>query len=393
MVFIPLPENFQFMDRRNITVIFLITLVAVMGVASITPALPQIVERFSITPTQVALLITIFTFPGIFLAPFAGLLADKWGRKKILLPSLLLFGASGVACFFTRDWEVLLALRFFQGLGAAPLGSLNVTLIGDLFSGERRATVMGYNASVLSIGTAIYPGIGGALAMAGWQFPFLLTLLAIPTAILLMLCLKNPEPTKKVSLSDYIKEVWSYINKKTVWGLFLINILMFVILYGSYLTYFPQLLKERFHAEAWHIGLTMSAFSVVTAIVSSQLGRIQRHLKPLRIFKLGFVLYGVSMLAIAFVSQAWQLVFPIICFGIAHGIMIPSVPNVLVTYAPINVRAGFMSINGMILRIGQTLGPVSIGFFYMIGGTGFAFIGGAIVAVCMFVISLFMIKL
>ncbi len=195
------------MDRRNITVIFLITLTSVMGVASITPALPQIVERFNITPTQVALLITVFTFPGIFLAPFAGLLADKWGRKKILLPSLLLFGASGIACFFTRDWEVLLVLRFFQGVGAAPLSSLNLTLIGDLFSGERRAAVMGYNASVLSIGTALYPGIGGVLAMAGWQYPFLLTLLAIPTAILLLLFLKNPEPSKKVSLADYIKEV------------------------------------------------------------------------------------------------------------------------------------------------------------------------------------------
>jgi MFS family permease len=381
------------MDKRNITIIFLITLTSVMGVASITPALPQIVERFNITPTQVALLITVFTLPGIFLAPFAGLMADKWGRKKILFPSLLLFGIAGVACFFTRDWQLLLILRFFQGIGGASLGSLNVTLIGDLFSGERRTQVMGYNSSVLSIGTAIYPGVGGALAMFGWQFPFLLTLLAIPTAVLLVRCLNNPEPTKPVSFIDYIKEVWGYINKKTVWGLFLVNILMFVILYGSYLTYLPQFLTERFHAEPWQIGFAMSGFSVVTAITSSQLGRIQRKLKPLQVFKLGFVLYGVSMITMAFVSQAWQLFFPLICFGFAHGMLVPSIPNALVTFAPINVRAGFMSINGMILRLGQTLGPVIIGLFYLVGGTSFAFIGGAIMAACMFIISVFMIKL
>jgi MFS family permease len=381
------------MEKRNITIIFLITLTSVMGVASITPALPQIVERFNITPTQVALLITVFTLPGIFLAPFAGLMADKWGRKKILFPSLLLFGIAGVACFFTRDWQLLLILRFFQGIGGASLGSLNVTLIGDLFSGERRTQVMGYNSSVLSIGTAIYPGVGGALAMFGWQFPFLLTLLAIPTAVLLVRCLNNPEPTKPVSFIDYIKEVWGYINKKTVWGLFLVNILMFVILYGSYLTYLPQFLTERFHAEPWQIGFAMSGFSVVTAITSSQLGRIQRKLKPLQVFKLGFVLYGVSMITMAFVSQAWQLFFPLICFGFAHGMLVPSIPNALVTFAPINVRAGFMSINGMILRLGQTLGPVIIGLFYLVGGTSFAFIGGAIMAACMFIISVFMIKL
>jgi MFS family permease len=221
----------------------------------------------------------------------------------------------------------------------------------------------------------------------------LLTLLAIPTAVLLVRCLNNPEPTKPVSFVDYIKEVWGYINKKTVWGLFLINVLMFVILYGAYLTYFPQLLKERFQSEAWQIGLIMSAFSVVTAITSSQLGRIQRVLKPLQIFKLGFLLYGVSMITIAFVSKEWQLFFPLICFGLAHGMLIPSIPNVLVTFAPINVRAGFMSINGMILRLGQSLGPVTIGLFYLAGGTTLAFVGGAIVAVFMILIAMFMVKL
>ncbi|MFW5851196.1 MAG: MFS transporter [Bacteroidota bacterium] len=381
------------MDKRNIAIIFSITLIAVMGVASITPALPQIIERFGITPTQVALLITVFTLPGIFLSPAIGVFADKWGRKKILFPSLLLFGIAGGACFFTQDWHVLLLLRFFQGIGGAALGSLNLTLIGDLFSGERRTAVMGYNASVLSIGTAVYPGIGGALAMAGWQFPFLLTLLAIPTAFVLLMCLNNPEPTKQVTFSQYIRRVWAYINQRTVWALFIINILLFIILYGSYLTYFPQLLKERFDALPWHIGVVMSSFSVVTAITSTQLARIQRKLRTIQIFKLGFVLYGLSMLTIPMSSQWWHLAFPLVCFGLAHGMLIPSIPNVLVTFAPISERAGFMSINGMILRIGQTVGPVFIGLFYLMGGINYVFIGGAIVALCMFLIAVYMIKL
>lgn len=120
------------MENRNLTVIFLTTLIAVLGVASITPAFPSIIKHFNISPTQVTLLITIFTLPGIFLAPVVGVLADRIGRKIILIPSLFLFGIAGSACFFTKDWEVLLGLRFLQGIGAASLGSLNVTLIGDL---------------------------------------------------------------------------------------------------------------------------------------------------------------------------------------------------------------------------------------------------------------------
>ncbi|NOR74604.1 MAG: MFS transporter, partial [Draconibacterium sp.] len=77
--------------QKNLTVIFLTTLMAVMSVASLSPVFPSIGEHFNLTPTKVTLLITVFTFPGIFLSPVAGVLADRFGRKKILLPSLLLF--------------------------------------------------------------------------------------------------------------------------------------------------------------------------------------------------------------------------------------------------------------------------------------------------------------
>ncbi|MEZ5106771.1 MAG: MFS transporter [Draconibacterium sp.] len=381
------------MQKRNLTVIFLITLTGVMGVASITPAFPSIIKHFGITPTQVTLLITVFTFPGIFLAPIIGVLADNFGRKTILIPSLFLFGIAGLGCFFTDDWHVLLILRFIQGIGAASLGMLNVTLIGDLFDGPKRGEIMGYNASVLSIGTASYPAVGGALAMAGWQYPFLLTFVGIPTALMVIFWLKNPEPDKKSNLKSYLKRTWKNINQKTVWGLFIINVLLFVILYGAYLSYFPQLLTERMQANSLVIGLFMSGFSVVTALTSSQLKRINRLFKPRTQLKISAVLYMVSMLLISFSQHHWQLFFPILAFGIAHGMLIPGIQTLLVGFAPITERAGFMSINSMVLRLGQTIGPLTIGIFYALGGTGMSFIGGAVVAFVMLVVAFIMIRI
>ena len=164
-------EEKLFRDR-NLQVIFGVTLIAVLSVSSITPAFPSIMQEFNITPGQVGLLITFFTLPGVFLAPVLGVLADRLGRKRILVPSLFLFALAGAACAFTRDFNLLLVLRIFQGIGGASLGSINTTLIGDLYSGPRRAEAMGLNASVLSIGTGSYPAIGGALAVFGWNYPF-----------------------------------------------------------------------------------------------------------------------------------------------------------------------------------------------------------------------------
>lgn len=381
------------MEKRNLATIYLITLVAVMGVASITPAFPSIREHFNISPNQVTLLITIFTFPGIFLSPLAGILADRWGRKTILIPSLLLFAVAGLACFFTKDWKVLLILRFFQGIGVSSLGSLNITLIGDLFSGPKRGTIMGYNASVLSIGTATYPAVGGALAMAGWQFPFLLSILAIPAAILVMFCLKNPEPEEPPNLKNYLKRTWKNINKKTVWGLFIINVLLFFILYGAFLSYFPQLMVERLEANDFQIGLFMSGFSVATAITSSQIKHINKKLRPKTQLTISFFLYMVSMLILSFAGSWWILIIPLVTFGMGHGMLIPGIQTLLVGFAPLSERAGFMSINSMVLRLGQTFGPIFIGLFYAVGGTGTAFLGGALVAAAMIVVSIFMLKL
>lgn len=166
---------------RNLQLIFGVTLMAVLGVSSITPVFPQIARAFGVSPQEVGLLITVFTLPGVLLTPILGVLADRWGRKPVLVPALLLFGVAGGACGFAPRYDVLLALRFLQGVGAASLGSLNLTLIGDLYGAKSRTAAMGYNASVLSVGTGSYPTIGGALALFGWSYPFLLPLLALPS--------------------------------------------------------------------------------------------------------------------------------------------------------------------------------------------------------------------
>ena len=70
--------------------IFAVTLMAVLGVASIAPALPNVAAHFETSAAQVALLITAFTLPGVLLAPLAGLVADRWGRRFVLVPALAL---------------------------------------------------------------------------------------------------------------------------------------------------------------------------------------------------------------------------------------------------------------------------------------------------------------
>lgn len=376
----------------NLYLIFLITLFAVLGVSSITPAFPAIVSYFGISRKEIGLLITAFTLPGIFLTPVMGVLADRAGRKNILIPSLILFGIGGFACTFARSFSLLIILRFIQGIGAASLGSINVTLIGDLYEGRRRTTAMGFNASILSVGTASYPAIGGALAMFGWHFPFILPILAIPLGIVIIFRLKNPEPQNNHKLRDYLLNTWQNINKKSVWGLFIINILIFVILYGAILTYFPLLLEDRFNTNALVIGLTMSSMSVSTALTSSLSGWLRSKFAGKSILKIGFSLYLIGLVLLPAGNNWIFMLLAVVIFGIGQGMNMPLIQTMLVSYAPLQERAAFMSINSMVLRLGQTIGPLIMALLYTIGGFTAAFFSAAGIALVMIAILIIMVK-
>jgi len=366
---------------RNLRIIFCVTLMAVMGVTVIAPAFPRIARVFNLTPQQVGLLITAFTIPGVVLTPVLGVLADRFGRRRILVPSLYLFALAGGACALAHDFRLLLALRLIQGTGAAALGALNVTLIGDLYSGRERATAMGYNASVLSLGTATYPVLGGLLAQLSWRYPFLLALLALPVGWLVQFHLKNPEPRQPQTLRGYLGGVWRSIWRREVAGLFAVSLMTFILLYGAIMTYFPLHLDRNFGASPALIGLLISSMSVSTAIVSSRLGRLSRRFGQRDLILVAFLLFGLSLGLIPMMSDWWMLFVPALLFGAAMGLNIPSLQTILAGLAPAERRAAFMSLNGMVLRLGQTLGPVVMGAMYGWGGSRAPFYGGMILAV------------
>jgi MFS family permease len=205
------PEKALYLDP-NLQIVFCVALMAVLRVGSVAPAFPDIGRAFHVSSDSVSLLTTAFALPSVFLTPILGILADHWGRKRVLFPSLMLFGLAGGACALARDFELLLALRFLHGIGAASLSMLNITLAADLYEGRVRTTAMRYNAMVRGGGAALFPLLGGVLAALGWYYPFTLALLAIPIALLVLLRLRNPEPSGSQTLGAYLLMVRSFLN-------------------------------------------------------------------------------------------------------------------------------------------------------------------------------------
>lgn len=371
----------------NLLFIFGMTLMVVMGVSSITPAFPQIMEDLHLSKSQVGMLITLFSLPGVLFALPLGIMADRFGRRVVIVPCLLLFGLAGTACAFTKDFGMLLILRFLQGLGATAAGVLNPTIIGDVYTGRERTVAMSYNIGVLNVGTASFPVIGGALALFGWQYPFLLPVAAVPLGLAILFLMDTPEPKNTLNTREYLNSALSAVTDRKALGLFLITLVTFVILYGSYLTYFPFLLHDRFNAFPLAIGLIMAATSVSTLVTTTKIGWFIRRWRERELMVAGFVCYTIAMIMFPFVPVLWAFVIPTLIYGFGSGINSPSGQSLLVSLAPENARAGFLSMNSMILRVGQTLGPLIMGIVIDIWGLNGVFYTGALCSFVMIVMT------
>jgi MFS family permease len=324
--------------------------------------------------------VTAFTLPGVILTTFAGILADRYGRLRVLLPGLVVFTIAGVACVFATNLPSLIVLRVVQGIGASAIGSINVTLIGDLFVDRQRTAAMGLNASVLSIGTAAYPAVGGALAMVAWSAPFALAVLALPVAVLAVRRLHVAPKGHKADLNDYFGDLWVIVRRREVVALFFASTAIFILLYGAYITFLPFLMSGRFGSTPLGIGLLMAGLSISTAVTSASLGRLAARLGEVMVMRVGFVVFAVGLALVPLAPVVWALAVPAVLLGFSFATTIPVVQVLLTAIAPVDRRGAVMSLNGTVLRLGQTLGPPVMAVVYRVAGIDAVFFAGAVFA-------------
>ncbi|MFC1845970.1 MFS transporter [Chloroflexota bacterium] len=357
-----------------------VNLMGMMCVAVIVPAFPQMVDALGIGEQSIGLVITAFTLPGFLFAPLAGIMADRFGRKRLLVPCLLLFGVFGGGCALAPDLNTLLILRVLHGIAGAPLIGIATAIIGDLYSGQQRVEAMGLNTTIMYSGYIVHPIIGGALAGFGWHYAFLPFLVSIPLGLIALLSLNCPEPESKQTLKEYLGDALGYMKSLTAFWLFAAVIVTYILLYGGYLTYFGILLDSRFHASAFIIGLHISVVGLMTAIAASQVGRLNKRFSIVSIIIVAFIIYACATALIPVMPNLWLCFIPTIIFGIAHGLNLPGLQVIAASMVPLEHRAGFMNIFTTFVMLGMTVAPPITGLAFSLTGLKGTFIIVALIA-------------
>ncbi|MFJ9634025.1 MFS transporter [Streptomyces sp. NPDC101175] len=147
----------------------------ILGAVLIAPVLPKMQDHFASVPGAKALVPLALTVPALalaLLAPFAGVIVDRLGRKRLLLVATLLYAVFGTAPLWLDSLGAIIASRALVGVTEAAIMTCCTTLIGDYYSGHRRVKYLALQTMCASASATVFFVLGGAAGSAGWRVPF-----------------------------------------------------------------------------------------------------------------------------------------------------------------------------------------------------------------------------
>jgi MFS family permease len=183
--------------RAGITLVFLQTL-PTLAIAALVPVLPDLFRTFAEVPHSALLVPMVLTLPALCVAIFSsllGYLTDRYGRRRVLMPSLLAFAIFGLGPLLVEGLPAILATRFVVGIAEAGILTVGNSLMGDYFEGDERRHWLGRQTIVGPMASIVYVAVGGTLGAVSWRAPFLLYLVGL--AVLVAGIFTLPEPRRK----------------------------------------------------------------------------------------------------------------------------------------------------------------------------------------------------
>ncbi|MNJ12720.1 Inner membrane transport protein YnfM [compost metagenome] len=293
----------------------------VLGAVLLAPVLPRMQAHFADTPGAAVLVPISLTIPALviaLLAPFAGVIADRLGRKPLLLASMVLYSLCGLLPLWLESLPGIVISRAGLGLAEAGIMTSCTTLMGDYYQGGRRERLFALQMVATSLSAAVFIALGGALGQNDWRLPFVLYAAGLLLLPLMAMLLWEPKVTQAAALSGKAEDFpWRR----------LLPLYLLTVLAGISLFIVPVqagFLLTLLHVDSpQQIGMTMGAnqLGVLAGALSFRLlsGQRRQHL-----LLLAFATAGVGGLLMATTDNPALVVVAVLINGLGIGLMLPT---------------------------------------------------------------------
>lgn len=360
--------------KKPIIVIFITIFIDMLGFGIIIPILPIFSKELGAANYQVGLIAMSFPLMNFLFAPFWGSLSDRYGRRPIILVSVLITGLAYLLFSQTVNLWLLLLSRLLSGIGSANL-SVAQAYISDITPPKDRAKSMGIIGAAFGLGFIIGPTVGGYMKsisspghvdFVGYMAAGLCLINLILALLLLPESLKEKQKGVRFNFK-VISGILTELRKPTIRELLLINFIFitaFMIMQMSVSLFW----KEVIGFNEIQLGNTFAFIGLATVIVQGGLvGTLVKKFGEIRLLAYGTYLFIASLLIIPWVTRQTFIPIELVALALmalANGCLTPSITSLLSKSADAKDVGQVLGVNQSFGSIARATGMGLSGFIY-----------------------------
>jgi multidrug resistance protein len=347
----------------------LVTVALFLDFVSLTlamPLLPFWAEQLGATPVVLGGLITAYALAQLAFTPVLGALSDRYGRKPVIVLSLLLSGASFALTALAGSLAMLFAARIVGGLGASIVGAAQA-IVGDRVAPREQARAMGYIGAAIGLGHVFGPALGGALSTFGTTVPFWVAA-ALGFGNVALIWTLLPETHRRVSPVDAAPNApWTTLIRSTAMRRLAVIALLFALVTVTLETVLALFTSRTFGWVAVENGWLFAYLGIVVVVMQLGIvGRLAQRFGERRLLFVGLNVTAIGLLLLGVSAALVPAVVAIGLIGVGSGLISPLLPTLFSFASPPELRGAVLGFAQGLSGIGRLTGPLIAGGLFTI---------------------------
>lgn len=343
---------------RPLLVIFLTIFVNLVGFGIIIPLLPFYAERFGASPVIVGLLFAVFSVAQLLAAPALGDWSDRYGRRPILIFSLLGTVVSFVMLALAQTMTMLFVARIVDGLSGGNISTARA-YVADVTEPKDRAKAYGLIGAAFGLGFILGPAIGGVLARWGLTVPiWAAAIITLVATVLAWLWLPETVHRAHAGAGNPFRYLPGMFRRPRIGRMLSIDF-MYWFAFSIFQTTFALFAAYRFGFDAPKTGYFFSAFGLLGAVVQGGFIRpVVRRLGDKTTFITGVMFAAAGLVMAALAHSIFVFTLTLIPLALGMGFGHPTVSSLVSRAGAADEQGRIQGAASAVESLGRTLGPV-----------------------------------
>ena len=323
-------------------------------------------QKYDIGMATVGLLFAVFSVSGMVGSALGGAIADRMGRKTVIIFSLLLSSLSALGMGFAPTLGIFVAVSVLVGTLANIGGPAHEAVVADLLPQDKRAEGYGIIRVVFNVAVIIAPPIAGLLIAHSYLTLFLVdAVISIISAGIVYFFLPETKPQAhahaKPETMTQTFAGYGRIFRDTPFLAFIGVTVLMTLVYLNMNSTLGVYLRDQHGLPELRYGWLLSINAIIVVLFQFGITRRLQHFKPLLMMAAGSLLYAVGFAMYGFVPTFALFILAMIIITIGEMVVSPFQQSLVASFAPEHMRGRYMAVSGLSWSISFTVGPYFAG--------------------------------